>query len=406
VSGTTQLNADDPEYRSVREILRWASVLSEPILITQHGDEIDCDREETRAKFDLYFAETGARACHLIPLFDEEGRVGVLLFESTDPDFLSEAHLEMIKVLASQATVALRNASLYKEVPFIGVLQPLVEKKKKFLALEKHRRVAITVGAAAAVVFLFVVPLPLRVDGNAVVAPARVAHVGPEFEGVIQSVGTREGDVIKKGAPVATLENWEYRAALSAATAKRQIAVAQMDRALANSDGTEAGIQKAQADFWASEVARAEQRLAKTVIRSPIDGVIATPHIENLVGHKFKEGESFADIVDNSEELVDVAVGESDVSLLKPGQSVSLKLDGFPERTFHGKVAVVSPQGVLENAEPVFYARVAVPNPDGALRFGMQGRGKISTGWRSAGVVMFRRVGIWVWTKLWSWFGW
>jgi RND family efflux transporter MFP subunit len=406
VSGTTQLNADDPEYRSVREILRWASVLSEPILITQHGDEIDCDREETRAKFEQYFAETGARACHLIPLFDEEGRVGVLLFESTDPDFLSEAHLEMIKVLASQATVALRNASLYKEVPFIGVLQPLVEKKKKFLALEKHRRVAITIGAAAAVVFLFVVPLPLRVDGNAVVAPARVAHVGPEFDGVIQSVGTREGDVIKKGAPVATLENWEYRAALSAATAKRQIAVAQMDRALANSDGTEAGIQKAQADFWASEVARAEQRLAKTVIRSPIDGVIATPHIENLVGHKFKEGESFADIVDNSEELVDVAVGESDVSLLKPGQSVSLKLDGFPERTFHGKVAVVSPQGVLENAEPVFYARVAVPNPDGALRFGMQGRGKISTGWRSAGVVMFRRVGIWVWTKLWSWFGW
>src|SRR6266496_2308828 len=225
VSGTTQINADDPQYRTLREILQWAAILSEPLLVTQHEDEIDSDREETKAKFKHYFAETGARACHLLPLADEEGRVGVLLFESSDPDFLAEAHLEMIKVLASQATVALRNASLYKEVPFIGILQPLVDRKKKFLALEKHRRVTIVVGAAAAVVFLLAFPLPLRVDGNAVVAPARVAHVGAEFEGVIQAVDVREGDAVKKGSPIAQLEDWEYRSALAGAKAKREMAV-------------------------------------------------------------------------------------------------------------------------------------------------------------------------------------
>jgi RND family efflux transporter MFP subunit len=314
--------------------------------------------------------------------------------------------MEMIKVLASQATVALRNASLYKEVSFIGVLQPLVDRKRKFLAMEKHRRAAIAVGAAAAVVFLLAFPLPLRVDGNAVVAPARVAHVGSEFEGVIKAVDVREGDVVKKGSPIAELEDWEYRSALAAAKAKHEMAEARMNRALAGNDGGEAGIERAQADYWASEVVRAEDRLAKTVIRSPIDGVIATPQVENLVGHKLKDGDSFVDVVDNSEELVDIAVDETDVTLLKPGQKTNLKLDGFPERTFHGKVAVVSPQGILQNAEPIFYARIAVPNPDSALRSGMQGRGKISTGWRPAGVVLFRRVGIWIWTKLWSWFGW
>jgi len=406
VSGTTQLNADDPQYRGLREILQWSAVLSEPLLVAQHGEEVEADREETKAKFQQYFAETGMRACHLLPLVDEEGRVGVLLFESSDPDFLAEAHLEMIKVLASQATVALRNASLYKEVPFISVLQPLVERKKRFLALEKHKRAALVIGVTAVVVFLLAFPLPLRVDGNAVVAPARIAHVGSEFEGVIKAVDVREGDAVKKGAAIAELEDWDYRSALAAAQAKHQTAVAAMDRALANSDGSEAGIQKAQADYWASEVMRAQDRLAKTIIRSPIDGVIATPQVETLVGHKLKEGDRFVDIVDNSEELVDVAIGETDVALLKPGQKANLKLDGFPERTFHGQVAVVSPQGVLQNAETTFFARVAVANPDSALRSGMQGRGKISTGWRPAGVVMFRRVGIWIWTKLWDWFGW
>ena len=406
VSGTAEINADDPQYRSLREILQWGAILSEPLLIAQRDEEIDSDREETRAKFREYFGETGMRACHLLPLADEEGRLGILLFESSDPDFLSEAHLEMLKVLSSQATVALRNASLYKEVPFIGVLQPLVDRKRKFLALEKHRRLTLIGAAVAVVLFLFFFPLPMRVDGTAVVAPLRTAHLGVDFDGVIRDVKVREGDGVKKGEVIASLEDGEYRSALAAANAKYQTAIAQMDRALANNDGSEAGTERAQADYWSSEVTRAQERLDRTSIRSPIDGVVATPDLENMVGRKLKVGESFVDIVDNSQALVDVAVTENDVALLRSGELASLKLDGFPERTFHGQVAVVSPQSVVQNDEHVFFARVSVANPDGMLRSGMQGRGKVSTGLRSAGVVMFRRPGMWIWSKLWDWFGW
>jgi RND family efflux transporter MFP subunit len=374
--------------------------------VIQHEGEISSDREETRAKFREYFAESGMRACHIVPLADEEGRVGTLLFESSDPDFVSEAHLEMLKVLASQATVALRNASLYKEVPFVGVLQPLLDKKKRFLALSKHRRAAIVAAVAGGIVFLLAFPLPLRVDGNAVVEPAHMARLGSEFEGVIRDIRVREGQSVKAGDAIASLEDWDYRGQLAAAKARYETAVAEMDRALANGDGTQAGILRAQADYWSTEVTRATEKLQKTIIRSPIAGVVATPQLENLVGHRVKAGESFVDIVDNSQALVDVAIDENDVGLLHDGQQSSLKLDGFPERTFHGRVAVVSPEAVLENAEPVFFARVAVVNPDSALRAGMQGRGKISTGWRPAGVVFFRRIGMWVWRTLWSWFGW
>src|SRR5215469_2319916 len=274
VSGTAQLNDDDPQYDGLRDILRWGAMLKEPLLVTQHEEQIDADREETRAKFREYFSQSGMRACHLVPLADEEGRVGILAFESSDPDFLSPAHLEMLQVLASQATVALRNASLYKEVPFAGVLQPLLDRKKKFLALEKHRRAAVAGAAVAVVLFLLAFPLPLRVDGSAVVAPAHMAHVGSEFEGVIKQVYVREGDSVKKGSVLAVLEDWEFRSALAAAKAKYETATAQMDRALASGDGTEAGIERSQADYWSAELARAQQRLEKSAIRSPIDGVV------------------------------------------------------------------------------------------------------------------------------------
>ena len=406
ISGTLEINPDDPKIADLNRMLEWASLLQEPILVNQHGDEISTDREATRTKFQSYFSESGMRAMHVIPLGDEEGRVGVLSFESSNPDFLSVAHLEMIKVLANQATVALRNASLYKEVPFIGVLQPLMEKKRKFLALEKHSRTLLVASACAAVLFLALFPLPLRVEGPAAVAPAREALVGADIEGIVKQVNVKEGDRVQKGTIIGTMEDWDYRSALAAAEAKRDIANELMNRALATNDGSEAGIQKAQADYWTAEVARAKERLDRTLVRSPIDGVVATPHVENMVGKKLKFGESFAQIVDNSEALVDLTIDQTDISLVAAGQRVRVKLDGFPERTFQGQVVVVSPLGRLEAERRNFYARVAVQNPDGILRAGMQGLGKVSTGWHPAGKVFFRQPVIWIWSKLWSWFGW
>jgi multidrug efflux pump subunit AcrA (membrane-fusion protein) len=179
-----------------------------------------------------------------------------------------------------------------------------------------------------------------------------------------------------------------------------------MNRALASNDDTEAGIQRAQMDYWTAEVARAQERLDRTLLRSPIDGVIATPHIENLVGHKLRFGETLAEVVDNSQALVDLMMDQEDIGLAGAGQKARIKLDGFPARTFLGRVVVISPVGRMEGDSRTFYARIAVPNPEGVLRAGMQGRGKISTGWRPAGEVFFRRPFFWLWSKLWYGLGW
>jgi RND family efflux transporter MFP subunit len=312
----------------------------------------------------------------------------------------------MIKVLAGQATVALRNASLYREVPFIDVLQPILEKKRKFLALEKHRRLAVSALVGLALVFLAAFPLPLRIEGPAVVAPSRSARIEPDIAGVVLSVNVREGQSVKQGAVLGTLADWQYRAELAAAQAKYEAAVSEMNRALATNDGSAAGVARVQTDYWSAEVARTRQRLQNTVLRSPIDGEIATAHIEDTVGRSLNPGDTFADVIDTSQASVDVAIDEHDVSRLRVGERAYLKLEGFPTKTFHGEVTVISPKSELQGDDRVFFARVRVPNPAGIIRAGMQGRSKISTGWRPAGEVLFRRPAMWLWSKVWSWFGW
>ena len=161
-----------------------------------------------------------------------------------------------------------------------------------------------------------------------------------------------------------------------------------------------------QADYWKAEVERAKQLLEKTDLRSPIDGVVATPHVEDFAGRKLEQGDSFAEVVNTSEAMVDVAVEDEDAGMLRMGQRAVVKLNSYPTRTFRGTVAVVSPQGTLLKDEAVFYARVAVENPDGALRSGMEGRGKVRTGWYPAGYVFFRRPFLWLYGKIWYWLGW
>ena len=406
VSGQLELNTGDPQIRRLDEMLQWASIFENDLCVREHEGQVEDPREETRLKFEEYFRESGARAWYSLLLADDSGRVGILSFESSNPDFLSEAHLEMIKVLAGQATVALRNAQMYKEVPFIGVLEPVLQRKRRFMRMEKRRRAATLAVAAAAVLFLVLCPVPMRVSGEARAAPIASAEIMPEVEGVVSRVYVHEGEAVKAGTILADLEDWNYRAALAAAQAKYSTALAEMNRALAANDGSEAGIQRVQADYWQSEVARARELLEKTHLRSPIAGVVATPHVENLVGRRLNFGDHFAEVVDSTHASVDVALDQDDVPLLKAGELAVVKLEGFPTRRFHGRVTIVSPKGELEGDQRVFFARVAVPNPDGAIRAGMQGRGKVSVGWRPAGYVLFRGPASWLYSKFWSWFGW
>jgi multidrug efflux pump subunit AcrA (membrane-fusion protein) len=133
---------------------------------------------------------------------------------------------------------------------------------------------------------------------------------------------------------------------------------------------------------------------------------VTTPQIQNSVGRRLQHSDVFAEIIQTSDVLVDVAIPEEDVTLIRDGEAASLKLESYPLQTFRGSVTVVSPRSQVESDQQVFAARVSVSNAEGKIRPGMQGHGKISVGWHPAGYVLFRGFGMWLWAKLWTWFGW
>jgi multidrug efflux pump subunit AcrA (membrane-fusion protein) len=133
---------------------------------------------------------------------------------------------------------------------------------------------------------------------------------------------------------------------------------------------------------------------------------VVTPDLQNVGGRRLAAGDAFAQVLDLSSALVEVSIPERDTVLMKPGEDVAVKLDSYPQRTWHGRVSVVSPEAKAGDGERRFTVEVPLPNGDASLRAGMTGRGKVSLGWKPAGYVLLRGPALWVWQTLWNWIGW
>ena len=104
--------------------------------------------------------------------------------------------------------------------------------------------------------------------------------------------------------------------------------------------------------------------------------------------------------------MVNITIPQRDAALVRIGQSAAIKLDSYPQQSWHNAVAIVSPEAQQTDGEGNFAARVPLPNANGILRAGMTGHAKIFIGFRPAGYVLLRRPALWIWQTLWNWIGW
>lgn len=403
VSGRQTLPFGDAQVDGLNELLRWLALQPDPLHLRLHEDsphQIQLPGPVMR-----HFQATGARGLYSIPLYDDQGRVGLLVYLAADPEFLALPHIEMIKILAGQATVAIRNAMLYREVPLISLLEPLALRKRAWFRSDRTRRMVYLAAAGFVVLLLAVCPLPLRVQGHAVIAPQHLISVNAPAEGNVAAVYAHEGQRVAAGQALGALTDWQWRADLASAEARYRSAQLVMQDDLSRGL-PQAGADRTQLEVLRAEAERARARMDDAQLRSPIAGFVATPNLQNMAGQHLDAGAAFAQVLDLTSATVHIQVAQSDVALIAPGQSAAIKLDSYPERSWHGSVAVVSPQADVVEGNRVFNALVDLPNGEASLRAGMSGSAKIFIGYKPAGVVLFRKPVLWLWHTLWNWIGW
>ncbi len=120
-------------------------------------------------------------------------------------------------------------------------------------------------------------------------------------------------------------------------------------------------------DEQITEIERKRQPNETLTLRSPFRGVVQ--EVPAHQGVNVKVGDHLIDIADLSVVWVSAEFYESELSMLKTGQAVTVTSSSYPNDRFEGRVAVISP--FLEQTKRTAKVRIDIPNPDFKLQPGM-----------------------------------
>ena len=251
--------------------------------------------------------------------------------------------------------------------------------------------------------------LTVTVTATGALEPTNQVDVGSELSGIIKTVEVDYNDRVKVNQILARLDTdkprakvLQSKAALESARAKvlevratvkeagdelkrfKQVwelsnnmvpsqhdldaAQAALHRAKATEATARAQVSQAQATLEADET-----DLAKTVIHSPVNGIVLTRNVEpgQTVAASFQAPVLFTLAEDLTQMELHVDVDEADVGQVTKGQEATFTVDAHPGRTFPARITQVRYGSQTVNGVVTYKTVLNVDNSDLSLRPGM-----------------------------------
>ena len=145
-----------------------------------------------------------------------------------------------------------------------------------------------------------------------------------------------------------------------------------------------AKLKQARAQVSQSEASlnQLEEQLGYTTIVAPMDGVVLSRDVEigDAVSSILVLGSTATLVMtvgDTTEVYVKGKVDEADIAHVYMGQPARIKVESFRDRYFQGKVTKISPMGVEKDNVTTFEVRVSINNPGGELKAQMTANAEI-----------------------------
>ncbi len=288
-------------------------------------------------------------------------------------------------------------------LPVFGFIGGLIRDTATLPARERRRPLWLGTGAAACLVFLAFVPLPVRVERECVVEVSAAGIVRAPQPGVIAEMLVREGQRVTKGQRLARLENRTFAVEKAQAGIAMELTKISL---LSAAGGTTSG--QVQQGLRRFNEARANQnqaarRVEELELLSPCEGVVTTRLLERRRGQFVRQGDEVLSIVaDGTRELL-LPLSEKEARRIREGAAVQFRTRSFPGTTFTGRITTaplritggnlppaltalaggditVDATGRVFSGEVTHVSRCLIEPADPRLRPGLTGRARLDCG--------------------------
>jgi len=348
-------------------------------------------------------ARSGAVAILSLPLRSNGSVVGAITLERDEGEAFSATEMTLCELCGELLGPEL-SARLELERWFAGrAVNTLATWRDKLLG---PRWPGVKLGVAAALLALLFLSLAdgqFRVTARTVIeGQMQRAAVAP-FDGYVASASARAGDIVSKGQVLAELDDREVRLELARWQAEKEQAARKYREALSKRDAASSRIFAAQQSQAEAQLALAEDKLQRTQLVAPLDSVVVSGDLSQLLGAPVERGKVLFELAPLGAYRVILQVDDRDIGHVSVGQTGELALAGISGVTLPFSVKSVTSVSTPEEGRNYFRVEAQIEDEAGRLRPGMEGVGKIA--------VEERRL-IWIWTRnffswlriaLWTW---
>ena len=268
------------------------------------------------------------------------------------------------------------------------------------------RRPALKLAALAAGVALTWMALATgvhRVGARAVVeGEVQRAAVAP-FDGFVVQAPARAGDTVRAGDLLAALDDRELQLESVKAWAERDKLRQRHQEAMSKHERAGAAVLAAQIDQAQAVLSLAQDKLARTRIVAPVDGIVVSGDLSQMLGSPVERGKVLFEVAPMDRFRLAIQVDEVNVRWVKPGQTGTLRLASMPGQPVAFTVTGRMPVANAEDGRNVFRVEAALDSGAVSLRPGMEGNAKVDVGERNLLWVWLHPVYETVMLALWKW---
>lgn len=202
-------------------------------------------------------------------------------------------------------------------------------------------------------------------------------QIAPAMAGRIETVTVGEGDLVKAGDVIATLDKRAMELQLS--QARQGVKAAEAAVTQAKNDGTKAEVTAAKARLAQAKanVGLAEVQMTYTVVNTPHGGVVSA--VSANAGQNASPGKTIATIADTGDLFVRVFVPETRIGDVKLGAAATVTTDSS-DTTYPGVVEFIAAQAEFtpnnvetkeQRVKLVYEVRLRLTDSTGTLKAGM-----------------------------------
>ena len=322
-----------------------------------------------------------------VPLLNDGHATGVLTLERGKP--FDAASVELTRTVGA-------------------LLGPILDLKQKGdLGLVRHAGIAVhdatlaLVGprhpgvkllalvAVAIVAFFSIADATYRVSARTVVEGLAQRVAAAPFEGYIAESFVRAGDVVREGQVLARLDDRELKLEQARLGAERAQLRRKHRQALASQERAAMAVLSAQLNQVEAGLSLIADKLARTSLTAPFDGVVISGDLNPLLGTPVEQGKVLFQLAPLDSYRVILQVDERDIAHVKLGQRGQLTLSGMVSDRIPFAVEQVTPISTPQEGRNFFRVEAHLENTSERVRPGMEGVGKIAIGEQKL---------IWIWT--------